>query len=672
MKPIAWTDDITKQEVAKRFRNASESRRSDEDRWASNERAIYATSNSQQSSQLQSNLENSFNTGIPDISGSNADMNVSYTFKNFRFIHAQMSSNPPSVVMRPTSSDQEDHRRADAADRVVRYSIRQYNMQEKVDQLTLNTLLYGLGCVKTTWDSGKGAILEFDKETGEMKLEGDISVEVPFMWNIFIDPDAKSIDGIKWAIERLYLDYDEACMRWPNKRDELKKARIEKKDGAGSQQGRNTNIQDDHYNVVELLEYWETGLPTNGYLGRYCICLADGTPIEHCKPSPFRFKKAGAVANIEAMDISEDEKERRINRLPEQAQLPFHFLTDIDVPNKVIGRSFVEYASQLQENLTRLDTARLDNIQAHSAARIVIPESAEIADDGLSNSPWDVTRIAGNQPPYYMSAPQLMPDMTPMRQDVINGINEVSGVNEAMFGQQSREQAAAAMQYATNQGNTIRRRLFNKYVLVVESIYKGILNLSRKHWTMTRTIQVLGKEKALEAIDLKGADIDGGYDVVGEYGVSLSLDPMTRRQEVLTMQPLFKEAGIPARTTLRMMKLSELEGMYDKLDMAGNRQKEIFDAIIATNTYIAPRKYRDHENMIAWALDYFMSSEYNNLPDEVQLLCEQHIEERGRLAAEESGGAPQQQVPGQAPGPLPSTTAGAVPDAGGLPPIQPG
>jgi hypothetical protein len=668
MKPIAWTDDITKQEVAKRFRNASESRRSDEDRWASNERAIYATSNSQQSSQLQSNLENSFNTGIPDISGSNADMNVSYTFKNFRFIHAQMSSNPPSVVMRPTSSDQEDHRRADAADRVVRYSIRQYNMQEKVDQLTLNTLLYGLGCVKTTWDSGKGAILEFDKETGEMKLEGDISVEVPFMWNIFIDPDAKSIDGIKWAIERLYLDYDEACMRWPNKRDELKKARIEKKDGAGSQQGRNTNIQDDHYNVVELLEYWETGLPTNGYLGRYCICLADGTPIEHCKPSPFRFKKAGAVANIEAMDISEDEKERRINRLPEQAQLPFHFLTDIDVPNKVIGRSFVEYASQLQENLTRLDTARLDNIQAHSAARIVIPESAEIADDGLSNSPWDVTRIAGNQPPYYMSAPQLMPDMTPMRQDVINGINEVSGVNEAMFGQQSREQAAAAMQYATNQGNTIRRRLFNKYVLVVESIYKGILNLSRKHWTMTRTIQVLGKEKALEAIDLKGADIDGGYDVVGEYGVSLSLDPMTRRQEVLTMQPLFKEAGIPARTTLRMMKLSELEGMYDKLDMAGNRQKEIFDAMIATNTYIAPRKYRDHENMIAWALDYFMSSEYNNLPDEVQLLCEQHIEERGRLAAEESGGAPQQ----QAPGPLPSEPAGAVPDAGGLPPIQPG
>lgn len=672
MKPIVWNEELTKQEVGKRFRNASDARRDDEERWATNERAVYATNSTQQMSQLQANLEASFNTGIPDISGSNADMNVAYTFKNFRFIHAQMSSNPPSVVMRPATSDQEDHRRADAADRVVRYSIRHYNMQEKIDQLTLNTLLYGIGTLKTTWDSGKGAILEFNQKSGEMKLEGDISVDVPFMWNIFVDPDAKSIDQIKWVIERIYIDYDEACMRWPEKKDLLKQARIERNTGKETR-SRDTSIQNDYYNVVELIEYYETGLPTNGYLGRYCICMSDGTPIESCKPSPFRFKKAGAVAQIEAMDITDEEKEYRISKLPEQAQLPYHFLTDIDIPNKVIGRSFVEYAAQLQENLTRLDTARLDNIQAHSSARLIVPESAEIADDGLSNSPWDVTRIAGNQPPYFMSAPQLMPDMTPMRQDVITGINEVSGVNEAMFGQQSREQAAAAMQFATNQGNTIRRRLFNKYVLVVESIYKAILNLARKHWTTTRTIQVLGKEKALEAIDLKGADIDGGYDVVGEYGVSLSLDPMTRRQEVLTMQPLFKEAGIPARTSLRMMKLSELEGMYDKLDMAGNRQKEIFDEMIATGVYIPPKKYRDHTNMIAWALDYFMSSEFNTLPEEVQLLCEQHIEERGMLAAQESGGAsPAGQTPGQAPGPLPGEPAGAVPPAGGLPPIQPG
>ncbi len=670
MKPVIWDEDQTKKEIGKAWRDCQESRIYDEERWIRNEKSIYATNSTQNMSYLQTSLESNFNIGLPGVDGSNADMNVAYTFKNFRFIHAQMSSNPPSVVMRPTSSDQEDHRKADAADRIVRYAIRKYSMQEKIDQLTLNTLLYGTGVLKTVWDSGRGAVLSWDKVSGEMKLEGDIAVTVPFMWNIFLDPDAKSVDELKYVIERIYVDYDEACIRWPDKKDALKRALVPRS-SPNTTRGRDSQIQNDHYNSVELLEYWETGRPTNAYLGRYCITTTDGSPLEPCRPSPCRFKQAGAVYAVESKDIPDEIKEKQIEALPECAHLPYHILTDIDMPNRVWGRSMIEYAAQLQENLSRFDSARLDNIQAHGVARLIVPESAEIADDGLSNSPWDVTKIAGNQPPYFMSAPQMMPDMTPMRQDIIKGIDETMGMNESMSGLQSREQSAAAMQYAVNQGNMIRRRLFNKYVLVVESVYKSILNLCRKHWSTTRTINVLGKEKALEAIDVKGADIDGGYDVVGEYGVSLSLDPMTRRQEVITMQPLFEKAGVPARTALRMMKLSELEGLYDKLDMAGNRQKEIFDEMIATNSYIPPKRFRDHENMIAWALDYFMSSEFNSLSEEVQALCEQHIEERGALAAQERSGAAQTAAPGQPPGPVPNEPAGAIPAPAGLPPIQP-
>jgi hypothetical protein len=238
-----------------------------------------------------------------------------------------------------------------------------------------------------------------------------------------------------------------------------------------------------------------------------------------------------------------------------------------------------------------------------------------------------------------------------MRQDLIAGINDVSGVNESMFGNQSREQAAAAMQFATNQGNMIRRRIFNKYVIVVESIYSAIINLVRSKWTLSRTIHVLGKERALEAIDLKGADVDGGFDIVGEYGVSLSLDPITRRQEIMTMQPIFEKAGVPTRTTLKMMKLSELEGLYDQLELAKNRQKEIFDRMIADGVYIVPKKFRDHKNMIAWAMEYFMSAEFESLPEEVQLLCERHIEERAQLAAAEQGPAPAPEGPAMPPPP---------------------
>lgn len=663
-KVITWDDDRTKKEILKRFANASEARKRFEDRWARNERIIYSTN------------PTALNTGITgieteDFAEGGAEVNMAYTFKNFRFIHAQMSANPPSVAMKPTSSDQDDHRKADAADRIVRWSIRQYKMQERVDTQCLGTLLYGTGFVKTVWDSTRGDIIGYDEKTDEVQLEGDISVSIPFIWNIYLDPDAKSWDEVKYVFEKIYIDYEEACARWPGKQEELEKARINRK-GKSSRDGITSNLEDEHYNCVELLEYWEIGLPTNGQLGRYCITSLTGDIMEKCRPSPFRFKRAGAVSGIESRELPDNVKEAMIRRLPEQANLPYHILTDVDIPNVVWGRSFVEYAAQLQDNLNQLDAAQLDNVRAHSAARMVLNEQSELADESLSDSTWDIVKITGTTPPYFVKPPELMPDMSASRAQHLQGINDLSGVNEAMFGQQSREQSGASMQYATNQGNMIRRRLFNKYVLDVESIYKSILNLVRKHWTVERCIHVLGKERALEAIDIKGADIDGGYDVIGEYGVTLSLDPVTRREEIISLQPMFEKAGIPMRTSLKMMKLNELEGMYDELELADSRQKEIFDAMIARRVYIAPKPFRDHTNMIAFAMRYFMSQEFESLPVELQQMCEQHIQARAALAAQEKAGAlPDQsgapQQPPSPPGPLPSGPAGEVPAPAGAP-----
>lgn len=672
MKISIWNEDKTRTEVQKRFKNAARDRANMESRWKRNERTIYATSSVQNSLYSERALDYSITEALTEgVDQSNADVNVAYAFKNLRFIHAQMSANPPMVAMRPQTSDQDDHRKADAADRIVRWALRHYNMQEKQDQMNLNCLLYGTGFMKTVWDATKGDIMEVDQETEEMKMEGDIHITIPNVWNMYLDPDAKAWDEVKWVMEAIYMDYDEACMKWPDKKDELEHARMEEEDKRT--EGRVSELRDSHYNVVQLLEYWETGLPTNGYMGRYCVTTMDGEVIEPTRPSPFRFKQAGSVSKIEALDLPDEIKEAKIRKLPDQAGLPYHMLSDVDQPNRIWGLSAVEWASQLQDNLSRLDSAKLDNIQAHGVARMILPENTEVDEDSLTDSAWNVIRITGNQPPYFMAPPQLMPDMTSERTNYISGINDVMGVNESMFGQQSREQSQASMQYATNQGNMVRRRIFNKFVLVVESEYKALLNLIRKHWTINKTIHVLGKEKALEAIDIKGADIDGGYDVVGEYGTTLSLDPVTRREEILTLQPLFKEAGIPARTSMKMLKLNEVESLFDELDLAENRQKEIFDRMIADpSVYIPPKKYRDHENMIAWAMHYFMSQEFESLPDEVQALCERHIEERAKVAATEQPSGPVAQGPGAAPGPLPSEPAGEVPPPAAGPQPAPG
>jgi hypothetical protein len=669
IKVSIWSPEKAEKEIHKRFQNASNARNSLEDRWTRNEQSLYAISSP--SLLLGGESGNMLDTEF--LAGneySEFDMNVAYVFKNFRYIHAQMSANPPSVAMRPTSSDEADRRKADAADRLVRWAMRAYSMQENHDQMNLQALGYGTGFMKTVWDSTLGDIISYDPETECVELEGDISVSVPFVRNVFLDPDAKKWPDVKWVIEKIYMDYDEARARWPGEEEEeiLKQARITNE----THQTGSTNslLETDHYNSVELLEYWETGLPSNGYLGRYCITSLSGKVLEKPRPNPFRFTQAGAVYRIENdPSLTDVEKEAAIAKLPEKAQLPYHILTDIDIPNTIWGRSAVEYAAPLQENLSRMDTARIDNMQAHATPRMVLPDDAEITEEGFGNSTWEVTKVKNmGENPYYCKPPEVYPDQSPMRSDIKEGINDVMGVNESMFGQQSREQAAAAMQYATNQGNMVRRRLFNKYTLTVESVYKAILNLIRKHWTVERTIHVLGNEQALEAIDIKGADIDGGYDVIGEYGTTLSLDPVTRREEIITLQPILEKAGLNPKSLVKHLKLNELEGIIDSFQKAGLRQKEIFDLMIAKKIYIDPKPFRDHENMIAWALEYFMSSEFEALPLEVQQLCEKHIHDRSKLAAlEKSGQVPPPGTPISEALNQPPTQQPLPPEAGAVP-----
>ena len=661
MKITPWNSDKAKQEVPRRFKQASYARAPWERKWSSSERAVYQI----QGNASQSLLDFNFNSNeapfssIADVDNTTFDMNIAYTFKNFRFIHAQMAANPPSVLMRPNSSDLEDRRRADAADRVMRWALRKYSMQEKFDQLSLQTLLRGTGVIKTIWDPTLGDIIAYDKETDEIELEGDFKITVPNMWNVFIDPDANTWEEVKFVIERIYIDYDEACMRWPDRVEALKKARLKEGDtggknalSAGQQGGQAKN----YYNIVELLEYWETGLATNGYLGRYCVTTPAGDVIENPRPSPFRFVKSGTISTIEDNEnMSDDEKSAAIAALPEMASLPYTVLTDIDVPNSVYGKSFIEYAAPLQDLLNRVDTGYIDNISAHGMARLVVPDDSEVTQ--MSDSTTEVIKVSGNRDPHYLEVPTLMPDMAATRQNIILGINEVSGVNEAMFGQQSREMSGASMQYATNQDNLIRRRVFNKYVNAVEKVYTNILSLVRKHWTVKRTVRVLGKENALEAIDIKGTDIDGGYDVVGEYGTAFSLDPIARKEEILMMQPNLEKAGISPRRIMSMLKLAELDGIYDEFQLAENRQREIFEEIIATNTYIPPEEFMQHEYMIEYAYKYFMSSEFKYLAPNLKELCKQHIRDRIKLAAMEKSGqlgpTPEQALPPEAPGPMP-------------------
>lgn len=631
-KLLIWKteEEITKN-LHDRFRAAQQSRRDFERQWEVNERTILNGDGSHIDPSVV--LNDMFSEESPD--GNGQRMGVNKNLKNLRLIHSQMSANPPSVMPRPNSSDTDDRRKADAADRIVRHAMRKYKMPEHLDKLSFYCLLYGTSFVKEVWDSEAGEILEVT-DSGDLTMEGDIRITVPSPWNIYPDADVSDWCDVRYVFEGFYLPYETALYMFPDKEDLLKQYRISQDQQLSSDTNRNAREARLTYksDVVFCLQYWEKGLPQNGMQGRFCWCTSNGEPLTKLEANPHRFKRP--LSRIDTELIKEGKEPNR----PERAYLPYSIMTDIDLPNTYWGSSVLYYSANLQDKMNHLDSVTLESIEAHGVPRMILPEGTEIADDAITNSPMDIISITGNQPPYFMENMQMPTDLMKFREQLNLGIDDMWGVNESMFGQQSREQSGFSMQYATNQGNMIRRRLFNKYIAVVEEIYKNFLNLVRENWDEARTIHVIGKEKAFEAIDIAGADIDGGFDIVVEYGASLSLDPITRREEIMTLMPVFEKAGMQPRAVLQMLKLNELDGMFDRLSLASDRQREIFEEMSASKKYIKPDPIQDHTNMLAYAYDYVMTSEYKYLDDESKQLITQHIQEREQLAQPPQPAAP--------------------------------
>ena len=655
-KIVIWTPEQASQELHKRLAFCIDSRKTFEYQWEENERTVFNTKGRPSQPNVSVSFESEVQLGISDVDGSNPNVGVNYAFKNTRLIHSQLSANPPTVVTRPTSNDPSDRRKADAADRLIRFAIRKYQMQETFDRTSLNTLIYGTGIVKTIWDPEKGDIVDFDETNGELTMEGDIDFTVPSPWDIYIDPDATSIDEIKYVFERIHMPYEEALYKFPQHKEILDKYRLTE-ETRRTEYGTNRNLNEKRYDVVEIYQYWEKGLPYNGMIGRFCFMTRNAELLSDVGPNPMRFSPP-KNRGVEGLGDGVDKP------LPAKAVLPYHIFTDVDIPGTVWGRAVVAYETSLQETYNKMFNVMLDNLHAHGVARMILPEGAEIADGAVTNSPWDIIKITGTQPPHFMEPMPLPAAFPQLIQQAKQGIDDMAGVNEAMFGQQSREQSGFLMQYATNQANLIRHRLFNKYVMMTESVYRFYLNLIRKYWEESRVIHVLGKEKAFEAVDIKGADIDGGFDLTVEYGASLSLDPTTRRTEVLNMMPLFEKAGISTRTILQMIKLNELEGLYDKVQLAADRQREFFEEMLAKDIYIAPRDLQDHKNMLEYSYEYVMTTEYKYLPPEQQALIDRHIKEREQMAAAgmAGAGAPGMPAAGGGPaGPLPAVPGAAGP-----------
>lgn len=622
MKLEQWDVNKRKQILQQRLKDSRSSKKRIEERWESAEQSLLPLLGSDETTGLNVSPD-----VVGDVSDEFPEVGTNYLMRNIRFLHSQMSSNTPICSPKPTSYDVADRDAADAADRISRWALRAYEIHDEIDLRNLQTLIYGSGFTKERWNSHAGEFLDTDEE-GNYLMEGDYELSVPNVWDIFLDADARKWSQVNYLFERIRIPWQEAKHRWPQHVDQLKMHR--KKGGEspatkGDMGGGKSVQAPESYDVVELWEYWEKGLPSNGYIGRFTIITEDGYEIEELRPNPETYKPIGATKA--EMDRLIAEK-----KMPQgRAILPYDILTDIDDLDRPWGKSTLDFAGPLQDNLNRLDSSLLQTADANGTPRLLVHESSELSDDSITSTAYDIVIWAGNMPPDLMNAAPLSQVVAHLRQQFKNDIDEVMGLNESMFGQQSREQSGFSQTYSVNQGNMVRQRLFNKFVRNTERIYTRLLLMAANRWKTSRIVKVIGDENIVETRALRGADIAFGYDVRCEFSASLSLDPMTRRSEIINMWPILKEAGLDQKKLVSMLKMSELGNTFDMSKLAENKMKSYFNRIIETGIPQAPREKENHADMLAFAADYVMMEAFDKLPEPIKMMIEDHITAREDL-----------------------------------------
>lgn len=612
MKVEQWDQAHAEREIQRRLRDALDARKPYEAGWRANERLMFRSDGVGASgAEVAVSYDNLAELFAGDLDTGDSWITINYSFKYLRFLHAQMSANPPSVTPRPTSADYKDRQAAEVADHLITYGRRQYKVQNQTDMTCLSTLLAGSGFLRTKQDPLAGEVEHFDPETSMITMTGDIRFCPLLIWDVALDPAARNWADVRYVFERHQMSLEEAVFRFPRHKETLERAAI-KSDRTGFWD-RDTD-GGKFESKVDIWEYTEKGLPWNGMAGRRAFLLQGGPLLSDIGPNP----------NPDAI-------------------LGYHLLTDIDVPGQVYGKSFLDYLIRLQDVLNKLDSTVLDNIQAHGSIRMVTYDAAETEEDnGPADGTWIVMNLKGTaaQKPDFIDPPSLMPDIYRFREQLIQGMEQLAGVNESMFGQVKREMSGFSLQTAINAGNTVRRRLYNKYTDFVESVYKAYLMLIQKHWTTKRQILVTGEEGAMAVAWYSGADIANGFDIDAEYGASFSLDPASRREEIMQIMPQLKEAGYSMRSILRMLRINDVSGLFDMAEVGARRQFEIFDEMIAKFeehgllVYIPPERGEEHNSMLEACAEFRMSMAFKCLAKPVKRLIERHIDARTQLKAE--------------------------------------
>lgn len=598
---------------------------------------------------------------------------------------SRMTSQEATAEAVPASNEEDDILAAEAAEAVFQSVRGRLNLQRVLRESAWWCSVTGIGYVKVHWDKS----YESEDSNGQA-IFGDhcytsvspFNVMVPDLLMQDIEEQPYVLNVFTKSLEWVRLRYPEVFGK-DYKPTVISSNEIMETQYLNTKSSQANSAQPDSCLVIEAwIKPGATPLLENGGLVTMVDdivvnCIDTGLPYKHGQ-YPFAKMESIQSGSFYPTSVIEDliPIQRELNRSRSQM---------VDARNLMSRPGFFYRTGSMDPNKVTSSTGQYIDIRP------------------------------GAEFPQPIPLPQMPGYVEKMQEDALRDIEDISGQHQVSKGNApAGVTAGTAIQFLQEADNSYMATTHASVEDCVQKIAFQTIGLAIEYWDSERMVKYVGKDGAISAKYLKGADLAGGTDIKVEGGSSL---PTSKAARIALFMDLMNRGFLPPQDGLELMKLPSMKAYWDMTKVDENQAKrenlamselpveQIIQARqqaemaamqgidpalamgdpmenpgmaqqmeAANEPFVAVNEWDNHEVHLMFHENFMKSQEYQTLPPEIQNEFKLHRQKHKDALFQSQVQDMMQQMQGEMQGAEPGGEGGqnqfSDPNTGEAPPVD--
>lgn len=525
----------------------------------------------------------------------------------------------PAVAIYPGRSSQEDADDAKIAKNVLDYLWYCNNIDQTLQEFVRQFKIFGESYLYIKWNPQKGPVRSdylqlrqqgmqipvLDSKGAPVKSVkgdplyidkavhiGDVEYEIDAPWHTFDQPCRNRRD-IDWSIHWKIVDIEYLRAKYPDKADKIR-----------------------------------PDLDINHLYSGYRLDLA-------------RLKNQIVVYELWHRSSEFLEKGRYIKRIKgvvlentdlpfEHGQIPYIYLSDIEVPDQIRGVSFFQQLFPIQHQINAVASLIYKALVLYAHPKMVVQEGSCEFQQLLNES--TIVSYSGGVPPTLLT-------QNPVAGELFQYLNKLEETAEKLSGIYSMSRGNAPDGVRAAKALRVLEEQEDKRAYVTAVKYNNVALVENAKMTLSvagtyyddqdgRLAQIVGKDNQYKIIQFQSANLSKPWNIRVENTTALSQSPAARIDEIVELSQMrFDPTALLTREqTIQMLDLTASEEFKDIVTRATKCAQSEVDDFLAGRPVSDPT---EHEDLIThWKihLQAVQSREYKEMtPPERKAALERHI-----------------------------------------------